>query len=278
MNQFNLSFFKSFETIKAASGIISRNNKLYIISDDSDILYIYDLKIHKLSKKSLCENGALSEHLPKSEKSDFEAIVYSNNHFFVFGSGSLPNRNKLAIISEKDYSLKIENLTDFYNRLKTFSGIDNENFNIEGAIIIQDILLLFQRGNGSDKINGIFKIQNWRNTEEEIIDFFLIPLPLIGNSSFTFTDAIYLEEKIYFVAAAEASNSTYDDGEILGSMIGIINPTTLEVEKTQIISSSHKFEGLTFISRKGSFKNFLICEDPDDDEVSAGIYELKIRI
>lgn len=278
MSQLNLSFFKSFETIKAASGIISRNNKLYIISDDSDILYIYDLKIHKLSKKSLCENGALSEHLPKSEKSDFEAIAYFKNHFYIFGSGSSFNRNKLVIISEKDYSLQIENLTDFYRRLKTDSGINDENFNIEGAVILQDVLLLFQRGNGPNKTNGIFKVQNWCDQQEEIIEFISIALPSTGNSAFTFTDAIYLDQKIYFVSAAEASNSTYDDGEILGSMIGIINPTTLEVEKTQIISSSHKFEGLTFISRKGSFKNFLICEDPDDDEVSAGIYELKIRI
>jgi hypothetical protein len=36
----------------------------------------------------------------------------------------------------------------------------------------------------------------------------------------SFTDAILVDNSIYFLATAEDTESTYDDGEVLGSLIG----------------------------------------------------------
>ncbi len=44
-----------------------------------------------------------------------------------------------------------------------------------------------------------------------------------------FTDAILVEDKIYFLATAEDTTSTYDDGEILGSIIGRMDSKTFKI-------------------------------------------------
>jgi hypothetical protein len=49
----------------------------------------------------------------------------------------------------------------------------------------------------------------------------------------------------FFLATAEDTESTYDDGEVLGSLIGRINLKTMKIDFTQKISSTYKFEGLT---------------------------------
>jgi hypothetical protein len=45
-----------------------------------------------------------------------------------------------------------------------------------------------------------------------------------------FTDAVLVEGKIYFLATAENIASTYDDGEILGSLIGRIDIETMKID------------------------------------------------
>jgi hypothetical protein len=47
-----------------------------------------------------------------------------------------------------------------------------------------------------------------------------------------FTDAVLVDEKIYFLATAE-NTYTYDDGEILGSLIGRIDIETMKIDFTK---------------------------------------------
>ncbi len=56
-----------------------------------------------------------------------------------------------------------------------------------------------------------------------------------------------MDAKIYFLATAEDTQSTYNDGEVKGSLIGVIDVATMKLEFTQKISDTHKFEGLTLI-------------------------------
>ena len=48
--------------------------------------------------------------------------------------------------------------------------------------------------------------------------FVTVKLPKISNVEFTFTDAILVDNFIYFLASAEDTISTYEDGEVLGSI------------------------------------------------------------
>ena len=94
----------------------------------------------------------------------------------------------------------------------------------------------------------------------------------------TFTDAILVEDKIYFLACAEDTNSTYNDGEILGSSIGSIDMKTMKMEFTKQITDRHKFEGLTLFKKTTTAIEFLLCEDNDNEVLESNIYSLKLDL
>jgi hypothetical protein len=84
------------------------------------------------------------------------------------------------------------------------------------------------------------------------------------------------DDKIYFLASAENSNSTYDDGEVLGSIIGRIDVKKMKIDFTQKISDTHKFEGLTLYKKSSNEIEFLLCEDNDTEVLEADVYKLVI--
>jgi hypothetical protein len=79
------------------------------------------------------------------------------------------------------------------------------------------------------------------------------------------------------LAAAEKSKSTYLDGEVTGTIIGRLSPETLEVEYTEKISDTHKFEGITLYQKNSYSLEFLLCEDKDSEDMKSTIYKLTIK-
>jgi hypothetical protein len=109
------------------------------------------------------------------------------------------------------------------------------------------------------------------------ITFKTLPLPEIKGVRTGFTDAIEAGDKLYFLAAAENTNSTYNDGEVLGSVIGCFDVKTMNIDFTKQISDRHKFEGLTLQHKGKDEISFLLCEDNDSDQLQADIYLLKLK-
>ena len=91
-----------------------------------------------------------------------------------------------------------------------------------------------------------------------------------------FTDAIIFENKCYFLATAENTNSTYHDGEIIGSIFGCMDLNTFNIEYSHQIANSEKMEGITMFKNDENTLTFLLCEDNDLHELKSNIYELKI--
>ena len=85
-------------------------------------------------------------------------------------------------------------------------------------------------------------------------------------------------DKIYFLATAEDTQSTYNDGEVLGSFIGRIDLKTMKVEFTQKITSTNKFEGLTFYKKSNNKIEFLLCEDNDTELLETKIFKLGLLL
>lgn len=276
-NKSLLNIYSIIDGIGAASGLIYENGKLFLISDHSDVLYIYSFESEEVNKISLFESGKILENRPKHEKSDYESITQDERFFYIFGSGSTTIRKQMVVVSKESYSVSVHSLNDFYTELQTVSFIDDDNLNIEGAIINKNSLLLFNRGNGLKKQNGVFKISHWKIPEKRNIKYLPIPLPSIEDTVFGFTDAVLIQDKIYFLATAEAVASTYEDGEILGSLIGRMDLKDLKIEDTQIITREHKLEGITLYKKEGNRFHFLVCEDPDDGQMMSEVFELKIN-
>ncbi|EFK59980.1 DUF6929 family protein [Sphingobacterium spiritivorum] len=275
MNTFILEVFCKIIGIGAASGLVYNQSHLYLIADNSHYIYDYHLKKNQLLKFPLTSSEILGENIIKKEKADIEAISLYENTLFIYGSGSTAKRNKgFEVFPDNSFKVNPSDLTALYSRLQKVANISEADFNIEGAIVDQDRILLFNRGNGPQKRNVVFQI-NRKQPEQEIL-WKDIALPAIKTMSTGFTDAILHQGLIYFIAAAEDSNSNYHDGEIGGSLIGVMDAGTFDIKRTLEISATHKIEGLTFYEEDQKSVQFLLCEDRDNDEEEAIIYKLTL--
>jgi len=272
MEKFQLSILFKIIGIGSASGLLYQNDLLYIISDNSTFLYEYSLAEQHLKKIALVDYPEYN--IAKADKPDFEAITGREGTIFIAGSGSTEKR-QLAYRYNKELGKKEKiDQTELYRKIKHQLNFKDGELNIEGFIFHKKYLYLFQRGNGSEGKNGIISVYNDRYQSE--IGFTLIDLPKIKNVPATFTDAILVDDKIYFLACAEDTTSTYLDGEIMGSMIGTIDLKTMKLEKCIEISDKHKFEGLTLYTKSASEIEFLLCEDADSEIMETNIFKLVI--
>lgn len=275
MEVFSLSMFIYLVGVGAASGLVYSDNYLKVISDDSNVLYTYSMDGNNLDKLSLHPSGELLEKRAKPEKSDFEAITSYQDTYYIFGSGSDKNRNSLIQVAGKEGTVSEESLLPLYQELRREAAIGEEDFNIEGAIIHKGDLLLFNRGNGPNQKNGVFFIADFLNDSSSYnTSFQQIDLPRIHGVPFGFTDTILDGDKIYFLAAAEAGESTYQDGQVLGSLIGQIDLKTMQLESSMQITNRYKFEGITAFEKSEENISFLLCEDPDDGGQETKIFKL----
>ncbi len=267
---YTLQLFRHIIGIGAASGLVFLDDSLYIIADNSSFLYQYNLNKNRLEKIKLYESS--QENLPKKEKLDFESITKKGDKLHIFGSGSTNKRELKFSYNILNHKVKSKKISKLYKKLKQNQQFVSDDLNIEGAFYFANNLYLFQRGNGENAINGVFVIN-----ENKQITFTKINLPTIKNVQATFTDAILVDNKIYFLAAAENTDSTYNDGEIYGSFIGRMS-LDFEIDFVNQISENQKFEGLTLFEFGKSKISFLLCEDNDKEELNTNIFILKIDV
>lgn len=273
--KFLLELFVMITGIGAASGLHYQGDSLFIVSDNSNYLYQYRIPAEQLSKHLLIDMDGQNEQVKKKQKLDLEAITYYNGEYYLLPSGSKPNRTKSFYLSSTDLDdIGLEDLDSSYRLLRKHLDISQEDFNIEGAIFDQDTILLFNRGNGPLEKNGIIKFPFGQNDQAT---FTPVPLPKINEKTTGFTDAILVDGKIYFLAAAEEGKSNYHDGVIGGSQVGVLDRSSFMLERAETISLKNKFEGITYYGASGRSMTFLLCEDPDDDGNVSTIYKLTLK-
>lgn len=277
MEKFQLSLLFKIIGLGSASGLLFQNNTILAIGDNSSYLYEYQTETAKLQRHPLAENA--QENTPKAFKPDFEAITQYADSIYIFGSGSTENRNFMVQVDSKTKEvIKTQELTDLYLTMQSFAKIAPEDFNIEGVIYNGETWFFFNRGNGKTGKNVVFTVEGKNLVNEFQIISNEYKLPKIKGVRTSFTDAILVDNKIYFLASAENSNSTYDDGEVLGTIIGRIDVKKMKIDFTQKISDTHKFEGLTLYKKSSNEIEFLLCEDNDTEVLEADVYQLKLKI
>ena len=273
MEKFQLSLLFKIIGLGSASGLLFQNNTILAIGDNSSYLYEYQTETAKLQRHPLAENA--QENTPKAFKPDFEAITQYADSIYIFGSGSTENRNFMVQVDSKTKEvIKTQELTDLYLTMQSFAKIAPEDFNIEGVIYNGETWFFFNRGNGKTGKNVVFTVEGKNLVNEFQIISNEYKLPKIKGVRTSFTDAILVDEKIYFLASAENSNSTYHDGEVLGTIIGRIDLKKMKIDFTKQISDKHKFEGLTLYKKSSNEIEFLLCEDNDTEVLEANVYKV----
>jgi hypothetical protein len=275
MEKFQLTLLFKIIGLGSASGLIYQDNTIFAIGDNSSYLYEYHIDSNKLERHALAENS--EENIAKSIKPDFEAITKYQDSLFLFGSGSTENRTIMVQVDAKSKSvIKSQDLSDLYLAMQSFGKIAEEDFNLEGAIFNGETWFLFNRGNGKTNKNVVFTIDGKNLANEFRIVTNEYKLPKIKGIRTSFTDAILVDDKIYFLATAENTDSTYNDGEVLGSIVGRIDVKKMKIDFTKKITDTQKFEGITLFKKSEKEIEFLLCEDNDTEVLESNIYKLVI--
>lgn len=277
MEKFTLEILFHIIGIGAASGLFYQEDSLYIINDNSGFIYEYAIPTKILNQYPLLRNA--KPNIPKKDKPDFESLTHFQDTLYVFGSGSTSKRNTMIAFDLKTKKkTSTNNLTDLYAVMQSFESVLPQDFNLEGVIYTGEDWYLFNRGNGSTNKNIIYTLHAQKLDQEFSLIANTYKLPKIKGVRTSFTDAIKVEDKIYFLAAAEKTDNTYDDGEILGSIIVRIDIETMKIDFTKKISPTNKFEGLTLYSKTKDQIQFLLCEDKDNDVQESTIHKLTLDL
>lgn len=277
--------------LSAASGLVKVGDFLYVVADDENHLGVFTSKDEHGYLKELFNNELPLEHeARKALKPDLEVLtlIPSSKEFkygalLALGSGSKKNR-KLGVViplthlGELEGSVQIVNLDLLYDELNK----EFEKLNVEGAVILNDDIILFQRGNKKNKINATIRIslkefykyispESKGKKHKLDVNITHYDLGDIKGVPLCFTDATALNDgSIIFTAAAENTSDAYSDGTCMGSAIGIINSSG-ELFNITVIDELIKLEGVE-ASVVDDNVHLLLVSDADNEAIPAQLY------
>lgn len=252
--------------INAASGLQHDQDQLYIVSDNSPYLYHYNV-LEEQTDKVLLDSTQQGELIAKKDKKDFEALCDVGDALVIVGSGSKPQRQDAFIYDKRNRNVRHVSLESIYQQMQEIGEVDQDNFNIEGLTYANGVWYFLNRGNGERNQNVIFTVGG-------DLDFVLRPetlrahhvqLPRIQNYITGFSDGVIVDDRLFFIATAEDSASTYHDGECKGSYLSYIRLSDWKLGPTSLLSNTKKLEGLALYGQSADTLTFILCEDPDEE-------------
>ncbi len=285
MKKLVLQPIRTLQNIFAASGLVKIGETFYVIADDDLALGIIE-QYKEIKLVPLVAGTLPQEHKDRKKlKPDWEALVVVSKknipiELLAVPSGSTPNRQMGSFIAFKDDGL-ISTSVDFS---KIYSSLLTSfpNLNIEGACFTQKCLQLFQRGNGSDAKSAVINLslegvlEDIRTTQilaqDRILGYKEYSLGKIGGIPLCFTDACFVNEnETWFLAAAEAGASTYEDGGFAGAILGVLDDSGT-VKDIFNLDIAHKPEGLSVEISDNNERIIHVVTDADSSEMPAVLY------
>jgi hypothetical protein len=287
--------------VRAASGIAMVGGRLVVIQDDCAFIgFVTD----QVSAMPLPRGPGGRRRFEdaignKADKLDLEACVVVpgdktgegqlGDELWAFGSGSTPMREKILVYG---FTTRLQDASPLYRRLREelAAPSSHESFrvpqtvNIEGAALLGKELWLFHRGNTGAHDPGpmVFRlsraaVQKWMASEGVTPDIdaaVTYDLGAVDGHRLGFTDAVAVGARVFFLAAAEASDNAIDDGRVLASHIGVIDGDQVRMATLEIDGAPVKAEGIAFDPAKPN--HAWITIDPDDTEQPAKLYEVEL--
>ncbi|MGN6421461.1 MAG: DUF6929 family protein [Pseudobacter sp.] len=230
--------YKEVPSFPSGSGIEFYDDKVFLVGDDSREVLVLNKRWKELERVPLI--AGTEPRVPKAVKSDLEAttIVTINRipRLLVLGSGSLEkNRNK-AILFNLDSYLKDEfDLTSFYNRIAK-TGV--KNMNIEAAALVEDHIILGNRGNRKNPVNQLIITRNafWKHQAQAEISIVDLELPVKDKKGIGISGLSYsiLNDTLIFTASTEQTDNAVDDGSIGDSYLGIIENASRKIGRKSL--------------------------------------------
>jgi len=211
----------------------------------------------------------------KRAKPDFEAAVVLGERLLVLGSGSLPSRERIALI-EATGAPRVVEARELYAALRALPELTGCTLNVEGALLDGSRIALYSRGNSAALSSAGFDLSVELEADElmRYLDRSSAAVPTfkcvqryrlgaVEGVRLTLTDVALREGVRYFVAAAEASPDAIADGAVLAASFGVLDsdPRYTLIEDEDGAPLRDKVEGL---AAGESDDEWLAVTDPDD--------------
>lgn len=283
------------EGISSGSALEWFDDRFFVFGDDSPHLQLYTHDWHPLETIDLPGLDVQQKRIPKPTKPDIESVFLIAEDdvctLYALGSGSVPvfrdrvfrvRWNQLARQAEVDETPAEK----FYNNLRDALPDGNE-LNIEGAALLEDgRLVLAQRGHLNQGnyllftsfLNGEVFAGNTPIERSPRIRLDGAP-PGAGISGLCY-DA--KQRKLWCCGSVEATENSYDDGEILGSFIGyfsdIASATMAEWKMVELPHGTDpvKIESLAILDSRVDGCTIAAVADDDKGGTEALILEITL--
>jgi len=276
--------------LSAASGLVRAGSFLYVVADDELHLGVFRTTDNGPGHLIRLFEGELSASKPerKKQKPDLETLTllppsekFPNGAILALGSGSKRNRRMGALLRLDEHGA-VRGSPEPVDLSPIFAPLDGAfpALNIEGAVVVNDEMRLFQRGNKRDSENAIIRfplspflgtLNVGRESAIEPLAINRIELGRIDGIPFCFTDAAALPNgDMVFTAVAEDTDDAYNDGPCAAAAIGIAGSDG-HLRRLLRLDAPYKVEGVD-ARVEGDVIRLLLVTDADDPEIPAALF------
>jgi hypothetical protein len=282
--------------LSSASGLVRVNQHLYVVADDELQLGVFTLGGASAGKLLRLLSGELPDQLKprKKLKPDFEVLVrlpafagYQHGALLALGSGSTANRHRGVLVS-LDAQGGVRGAPRVLDVAAWFTPLaaEFEKLNLEGAFVSEQQFCLLQRGNKGHSANAVvqYDLHDVLSALQQDVLPVLPPQAIhtmqlgdINGIPLCFTDACALADGCWlFAAVAEDTDSTYDDGEFLGAVIGLVDASN-KLLWTRRVMPQFKIEGIEVQPQAGGL-TVLLVTDADNPAVPAYLLSAELAL
>jgi hypothetical protein len=235
--------------VRAGSGLARAGGRLVVIQDDANFLALVDPGSGRADSVPLPAGPGRRRQFDegrgnKHYKLDLEACVVvpgaGGDLLVALGSGSSPRREQVAVVRGLPGTSPEVTLYDasaVYAELRAAGDFVGSEMNVEGAVFVDGRVRLFQRGNGAPvgdarPVSATCEL-DWETLYAHLRAPHAAPPPkptsivqyelgTVSGLPLGFTDATLAGSALLFSAAAEDSPDATRDGEVAGSVLGVL--------------------------------------------------------
>ena len=265
--------------VTGGSALLDLDGRLLAIHDDAFRVSWIDRTSFAVTPMLLLGDGAA---LAKADKPDFESAVHTlDGVVHVLGSGSTEKRCIVARIGVAN-QVTLNQRPALYASVQDALG-SGERPNIEGAIVAGERLRLFNRAAGRTPNASVdLPLAVLNGDEPSVLAVQAFELGSLEGVRLGFTDVAALRDgRSVFLAAAEDAPDAIADGPVLGSVVGLLEPSASRIGArwTRLIGSDgrpspYKVEGV-LVDR--DVRGGWLLTDSDDPRVPAMLLRIELR-
>lgn len=283
--------------LAAGSGLVVIGDYFYVVADDALQLACF--------RRSSAAKGSLVRMFPgelpsdhdarKAVKPDLEALLhlqafssYAHGALLAVPSGSTARRCKGALL-RLDANGAVIGDPEAIDFSGLYAGLaaQVQALNIEGAVVVDDTLVLLHRGSQAHPLSAMIELPlpdiHVGLATHGVIQALQpsclrwVDLGAIDGVPLSITDAAILPDGRLIVAAvAENAADSYADGPCLGAAIGVLDRDG-QVNQLQYLQPQYKIEGVQAWTEHGRTRVWLVT-DADDETIPSVLLELELEL